>query len=144
MTAEPSNDRDLSRDAIVTGTMMRAFDLCEIILCMVEAQPEHHQPFAAGTFISQTSYSSEPSSTPIMSQPGRSSHQGLPSMQTLHAHSAVRFVLMLKQLELNLTQAKMCLAFLASSTLPQLSNGLANRCANLQKRINTMVGDVCA
>ena len=79
-----------------------------------------------------------------MSQPRRSNSQALPPMQTSHAHVAVRFVIMLKQLELNLTQAKMCLTFLAPSTLPQLANGLADRCANLQKRINTMVGGVCA
>lgn len=144
MAAEPSNDRDLAQDAIITGTMTRAFDLCEIILRIVEALPGNHQPFAANAFNHERSPSSGPSSTPTLSQPGRSSHQASASMQTSHTHGAFRFALMLKQLELNLMQAKMCLTVLAPGALPKVADGLPNRCANLQRRINTIVGGVCA
>lgn len=142
MTVEPLNDRDLSRDSIVIGTMMRAFDLCEIIVCMVEAQTRPNQPSEAGIFIDQTSHSSGPSSTP-MSQPGNLRHQALPPMMSSYANGTVKLILMLKQLELNLTQARMCLRFLAPSMSPHITTGLTNRCTNLHKRINTMVGGVC-
>jgi hypothetical protein len=137
MTTELAADRDLSRDAIVTGTMIRAVDLCDLILSIAEAQPVNSQHESCHY---EPGRSSESSSTQM---PGLLSHQALPPTQTLHMHGTVKFVLMLKQLELNLTQAKMCLTFLAPSTLPQLANRLASRSATLQNRINVMVGGIC-
>jgi hypothetical protein len=136
MTADHSRDRDLSQDIIVTGTIIRAFDVCDLILSLAESQPE------------LTSSSKPYADCPPVLSPTQQSMASGPSAtngsQTTQAHSGLKLALMLKQLELNLTQAKMCLTYLAPSTSPPLSKNLVDKSSSLMARINTAVGSFCA
>jgi hypothetical protein len=139
VTTELTADRDLSRDTLALSTLIRAFDVCDLVLSAAESSPSQYQTPASGYFDDHVELLSGPTSTPAV---GQFAMQGGPAVHSPHPHGALKLYMMLKQLELNLTQARMCLSLLAASTSAQVTNGLANRSTVLQKRIHSVVGSV--
>lgn len=133
--------------------MIKVFDLCETVLSLVEGQlGTCHQSSPSAVFESRfadgnnrpsmpprTFSSSSTNSISMGSWPSRSDF----ASETSNAEEVVRFVLTLKQLELHLGQAKICLSLLALDSAAHAGSPFPERSAGLHARIHAAIEAVC-
>lgn len=132
MTTLPTEDQDMTQDAIVASAMIRVFDLCDLVLSWTEAIPR--QPLTLLTDFVQ--HEEDFTSMHDISLSESSSQQASPPTQNSNALGTFRLTFMLKQLELNFSQAKMSLMFLAQRSSQPFASSLMTRSADLQKRFS--------
>lgn len=133
LTGATSGIADQSVGPIITAIMIKVFDMCELVVTLASRK--------AASFVGSPRAFDQ---TVRPALPRRTSSSQW-SRET-NAQSMVKFVLTLKQVDIHLTQAKLCLSLLGheKATHPDYAELTpAERSDGLHERISSIIDEIC-